>query len=196
MATYYYRVSSESTRDISWRVNEALKPGATRQLSYQAKIIRGPRRPLIEGRNVLEQIGAFTYGKNVDDAIGDSIDWLETYDKKAPEANIGIIPILSLRCNQGELESFIATGWDLPEDVVTVRYRFDNRSASGDQYWLPSSSGVGAFVHPYDVDGFIKQAKSASKVLIRVTDVYSEDHDYTFSIMGIDTALERLPCAQ
>ena len=138
-----------------------------------------------------ETIGAFTYFERTDDVMGDVNRFITTEVDLEGKYRDGL---LTFRCVESGFQIFIAQSWGLSEEAVPTRYRFDDSTASEVELWYPSTSGVGAFLPDSTAITFVGQARFASQVIIRLTNIFGEDMDYTFPLKGFNEAISRLPC--
>ena len=76
---------------------------------------------------------------------------------------------------------------------VQVQWRFDRGAPSGTRQWEVSRTFV--FAPDGDIVEFTDQALPASEVVIRVTGYQGAQHDLRFSLAGLTSSLQRLPCA-
>ena len=83
------------------------------------------------------------------------------------------------------------------DDEIMVRYRVDQNPASETHYWKLFSGNKSAYMRDMErVPGFTQQAKSGTRLVLRVTDPLDrETFDLEFSLKGLTRALGRLPCA-
>jgi hypothetical protein len=89
-------------------------------------------------------------------------------------------------------------------DSTSVDYRFDATPPALNRRWGRLTAGnalfMGFVTHIYNFDdlaGFTRRARTASKVLIRVTDLSDgETLTYTVALSGFTPAYNRLPCGK
>jgi hypothetical protein len=132
-----------------------------------------------------QTIGAFLYTEKIDPFTDQDTSYIAT----SAEGSQGS---LFFRCNNKELEIYVATGYLNSKDPVPVKYRFDKNPAV-DSVWDISTSGTAAFIrYPKP---FIQEAWSAKSFVIRLTKYSGETVTESFSIDGFPEAFSKLKCA-
>jgi hypothetical protein len=82
------------------------------------------------------------------------------------------------------------------DDKVVVRYRFADDAPSQDELWTQSTDGRNAFAPVSERPGITARARTANRVVVRVTDpLDGEVKTETFPLNGFTRAVERLSCA-
>src|SRR5439155_12914825 len=99
------------------------------------------------------------------------------------------VTVLNWWCDENGPDLFLNVGEYLTGDEVLVQYRFDSDAASEAQRWRFSPPLVYA---PKDlIQGMTARAKTAAKILIRVTDEAGASLTYTFDLDGSLKAADR-----
>lgn len=118
----------------------------------------------------------FTLGENTSDDL--SLAW------KCYEDGLNVVLTVSYMVGDAD-------------DEVQVRYRFDQDSPSDVMWWELSNTNKLVYAPMDFVPFFTAQAKMANRVVLRVIDpADGETKQDVFSLSGLRTALQRLPCAR
>jgi len=140
------------------------------------------------------RVGDFAYVPLTDPMSDRDLTYIATPDLDREGAESAQ---LSWRCS-GSVLQLVLRAPDLEELVgpVRVRWRFDQGPASDRQAWR--SSMLAPVVHAPEavVYPFSQIAAGAESVLIRAEDADGTQHDYRFSVRGLEPGLDRLSCVR
>lgn len=105
---------------------------------------------------------------------------------------------LGVRCDVGrdgaKLDIYVNADTYLSNRSVRADYRLDDRPAVQSGSWVPSTTGVAAFVPVSQFNSLFQGMLSGSTLLVRLYDFRGTPYTYTFDIEGFGTAVELLGC--
>lgn len=173
-------------------INKWREPNTMKRMIYVLVLISAvcfmSSIPVLAQEKVIEDV---TYYKHVDDFDDSESHWVYTTD-------VGGDTNLNWYCMLGRLRIMLMLGTYMGgdrDDEIRVRYRFDDRDASGYEYWELGSSHESAFMKIRRVQNFTREAMSSSKLMIRAVDpLDGETKNYSFGLEGLGEALKELPC--
>jgi hypothetical protein len=138
--------------------------------------------------------GAFSFYRLADEMTDDDRSFISSDGDESGARDLALL----WQCMEDGLHLAINTGFmgGNRDDEVIVRYRFDSDPASADALWNQSSDSRGAFAPDELVAELTARARTAQRVVIRVTDpLDGEVKTKTFPLNGFSRAVDRLPCA-
>ena len=140
--------------------------------------------------------GAFTYSKSKDAFTDEDRSFIYTSSTSSRRKSASI----AWRCLEDGLNVFYLfdsyMSGDSDKDVL-VRYRIDDLSPSGQEFWGLAQEQKGAFMPMNEVAEFTNVARAGSKIVFEVVDpMDGERLQDTFSLYGLTAALTKLPCAK
>ena len=144
---------------------------------------------LAQEAEFVESVGAFDYYENLDPFTDSDNSFIGTFDSTDEE-------ILYFRCVEGELESFVTSGYLGSDGTAPVEFRFDKKTPSDTHRWNLSTDGTAVFVPYNSMTTWVEEAKTSSTLVIRMTDYDYSTETYSFDLSGLSEALTRLSCAE
>lgn len=143
--------------------------------------------------NADEKIQDFLYVNDEDDFSDEDRSLVITFDEDVEGA-------IGWKCLSDGLNIMLSLdGYMIGDDSddIRVRYRFDEKEPSNYQDWGLFQGNETAYIKMHRVDQFTVTAKISRKLVMEAVDpADGETRRYHFSLMGLQEALEYLPCAQ
>jgi hypothetical protein len=138
--------------------------------------------------------GAFSFYREADEMTDEDRSFIFTEGDASGSRDLALL----WQCMEDGVHLALRTGYmgGNRDDQVIVRYRFDTDPASEDALWNQSSDSRGAFAPDDLVAELTARARTAQRVVIRITDpLDGEVKTRTFPLNGFTRAIDRLPCA-
>ena len=141
-----------------------------------------------------QKIGSFYYFRKIDDFDDAERSFIAAFDADS-EDGAGAI---QWRCFSDGLNVVLSYGHYYggdADDDIQVRYRFDDRTASGRQYWRMLQGNKSAYIRMGRVGEFTEQALASSRLVIEAIDpLDGQTLRYRFDLTSLSQALPKLGC--
>ncbi|HEU4881944.1 MAG TPA: hypothetical protein VFT45_06860, partial [Longimicrobium sp.] len=133
-------------------------------------------------------VGAFDFYRRADEFTDDDRSFIVAEGEDQGMRDLALV----WQCDEHGLNFAVATGFmgGDRDNKVVVRYRFDDDPPSQDELWTQSTEGRHAFAPARERPGITARARTANRVVFRVTDpLDGEVKTETFPLNGFTRAL-------
>ncbi|GHF65214.1 hypothetical protein GCM10017781_46190 [Deinococcus metalli] len=139
-----------------------------------------------------EHFGDFTYYPKIDPMTDENRSYIISDGIEDADAS------LFFGCQDGRLKIYYDPSdyIGITDDSYTVVYRFDKQNMSAPVEWGVSTTGDAVFLPAGRITGFVRAAKAAKTIILRVFDYNGTAITRSFGLRGLTTALNKLPCAR
>lgn len=138
--------------------------------------------------------GNIRYVERIDSFTDEDTSYVEVRADQFPNSSLYTNAIFWV-CAGSDDDYWLTAAVDefLGGDRVPIIYRFDSDAALQER-WRESANGTAAIAEDRQANRFTALARSADRVAVGLTDYRGRRYEYTFSLVGLSIALERLDC--